>query len=507
MGATTENTRRIAKNTVFLTIRTIIVLLVTLYTSRIVLKNLGFEDFGLYDVIGRGIIVFCAFLRNALTNATSRYLTFELGKNGEKNISRVYSTAINTHIILALALFIIMEIIGVWFVNSHLVIAPDRLTAANMVFQFALAAFCVSIVQTPFNSNIIAHEKMDFYAMISIIEAALKLGVAYLLVVSPIDKLVSYGALLWIVSLVITMIYMLYCRHTFHDTVYDRKCWDKELAISFSKYSGWSLVVNGADSFSQQSISIFFNWFIGLTANAALGIASQINLAISKFLSTFTQAFNPQIIKSYASRDTDYFNKLVLSTSKISCFIFLFIAIPATINIDYVLQIWLGEYPEHTARFVRVIMIYYFFDSFQTPLISALHATGNLKVHQIMIGAVKLLSIPTMYFAVKYSSNGTYGLAIWAGLNGVCAAARTIYMKRLIHLDLKLYWRKVMLPVLCVGTISFPIPLLLERYLGGTIIGFLTSCIASVIICAAACYIFLNKDERRVIQRRKRVTD
>lgn len=502
MGATTENTRRIARNTIFLTIRTIIVLLVTLYTSRIVLKNLGFDDFGLYDVVGRGIIVFCAFLRNALTNATSRYLTFELGKNGEQNISRVYSTAINTHIILALALFVIMEIIGVWFVNGHLVIAPDRLAAANWLFQFALITFCISIVQTPFNSNIIAHEKMDFYAMISIIEAVLKLGVAYLLVASPIDKLVSYGALLWIVAIVITAIYILYCHHTFHDTVYDRKCWDKKLALDFSKYSGWSLVVNGADSFSQQSISIFFNWFIGLTANAALGIASQINMAINKFLSTFTQAFSPQIIKSYASQNTDYFNKLVISTSKISCFIFLFIAIPATINIDYVLQIWLGEYPVHTAQFVRVIMIYYFFDSFQAPLISALHATGNLKIHQLMIGAVKLLSIPAMYFAIKYSSDGTYGLAIWAGLNGVCAIARTIYMKHLIHLDLKLYWRKVILPILCTGTISFPIPLLLERYFGVTLIGFLTSCTASVIICATTCYIFLNKDERRVFQRR-----
>lgn len=493
--ASNSTAKKLAENTMFLYFRMILVLIGTLYMSRIVLKVLGFDDYGIYNLVG-SVVVFFTFLRSALTNATYRYLAYSLGEGHIDEMKRIYSMAINCHIILAIILWIIMEVGGVWFLNHYLNIPDGRLEAANWVFQFSLLTFCISIVQTPYHSNIIAHEKMNFYAIVSIVETGLKLGVAFALTYSPIDKLILYSVLLLIVSVLVFITYIIYCSLTFKDAVYI-KYWDKSTAIKLSSYSGWSMLVNGADLCSQQCISVYFNWFVGVVGNAALGISNQVNSGINMFVSNFSQAFNPQIIKSYASKNYNKFISLIFTTSKISYVLFLILAIPISVNIEYILNLWLGEYPIITPSLVRVTMIFYLFDSFQVPLWQAVHATGNLRDHQIMIGTIKALAIPLTYLVFVFGGEPTTALGVWAALNGVCALGRTIYMRRLINLDLVNYSKDVIFRLLLMTIVCLPLPIYVTYCYGVGLVSTLYSSISAVIcICLFSYFIVFNKEEK-----------
>lgn len=491
----TSNVKQLARNTIFLYFRMILVLLVTLYTSRVVLKVLGFEDFGLYNLVG-SVVVFLSFFKNALTNATYRYLAFSIGENNIVELKRVYSMAINSHILLAVILWLVMEVIGIWILNFHLNIPSDRITAANWVFQFSLLTFCVGVVQTPFHSNIIAHERMNFYAIVSIVEVLLKLATVWLLALSPIDKLISYGLLLLIVAILIFATYAFYCKKSFVNTKYIR-CWDKEWIYKFMSYSGWNLFVNGADVCTQQSFSIFFNWFVGVIGNAALGLSNQVNSGINMFVANFSQAFNPQIIKSYAAKNYDYFIKLIFTMSKISYILFFIIAIPIIVNIEYILTIWLGDYPPLTPNLVKVTMLFYLFDSFQIPLWQGVHATGKIRNHQIIVGSIKFLSIPLAYAAFKFNGSPILAMGIWAGLNGVCAIARTIYVHYLYGLDILKYFKEVcvrlFLMTIIVGVVALAVSSVFHQDFVGLVV---TSGILIATICLLSIVFVLNKSER-----------
>lgn len=496
--ADNSSARMLAKNTIFLYIRMVFVLIGTLYMSRIVLKVLGFEDYGIYNLVG-SVVVFFTFLRSALTNATYRYLAFSLGEGKMGDLKRIYSMAINCHVILAMSLFVIMEIIGVWFMNTHLDIPKERMTAANWVFQFSLLTFCLSIIQTPFHSNIIAHEKMNFYAVISILEMVLKLTVAFALSISPFDKLVSFGFLLFVVALIVFVSYYIYCGLTFKDTEYI-KIWDGKTAVQLSTYSGWSVLVNGADLSSQQCLSIFFNWFVGVVGNAALGISNQVNSGINMFVANFSQAFNPQIIKSYAAKNYKKFMSLIFTTSKISYILFIFLAIPISVNVEYILTLWLGEYPEITPSLIRVTMFFYLFDSFQVPLWQAVHATGNLRFHQIMIGSIKILTIPMSYVVFKFGGSPEEALGVWAALNGVCAIGRTLYMKKLINLDLIHYFKDVVLRLISLTIIALPLPIIVTKIFGENIQStFISTGIAIFVIAFVSYWLVFSREERDLL--------
>lgn len=493
------NAQRVAKNTGYLFVRTFLVLVVTLYTSRVILRTLGFEDFGLYNVVG-SVVVFFSFLQAALNNATYRYLAYELGVGNSGRLRQVYAMAINSHILLAIFLLLLLEIGGVWFVNNRLNVAPDRLEAANWVFQFSLLTFCFSVIRTPFNSNIIAHEHMNFYALVSIVEVFLKLGIVFMLVWSPIDKLITYGALLCAVSFVMLITYMAYCHITFKDCRYLRY-WDSGLLRKFLAYSGWSLSVNMADTTTQQCMSIFFFNILGSVANAALGIANQVIGALNQFLHTFTHAFNPQIIKNYAAGRYDTFMRMIFTTSKISYYLLLLLAVPVVVNIHFILHLWLGEYPDMTPFFVGVIIIYALIDAFQAPLWTSVHATGNIKVHQILMASIKILAIPAIYIALKLGYSGNVALAIWAFLNFCCAVVRTLYLRHLINLDVVAYIREVFARIIIVTAVSVPISVLISSWLGQNWVGFIVSSTVSTLLILLMVYILgLDRQERELIK-------
>lgn len=486
----------IARNAIFLYIRMIFVLIIGLYLSRVILQTLGVEDFGIYNLVG-SVVIFLNFLQAALHNATSRYLTYELGVGNVERLKTVYSMAINCHVILAVGLVIIMELAGVWFLNNHLNISKDRIVAANWLFQFSLFTFAISIVRTPFMSNVIAHERMDFYAVVSIGEALLKL-LSALSISYFSDKLIAYGGLLLLVAISISVAYLVYCIKELKDTRFSL-LWDKQLVKSFSSYSGWSLFVNGADLCTQQSITIFFNWFIGIVGNAALGVMNQVNAGLNLFVSNFCQAFNPQLIKSYANKEYSYFLKLIYSSSKISYILFIVVALPISFNLDFILRFWLGEYPVVAIDFVIATLIYQMVDSLQSPLFQSVHATGYIKVHHIIVGTLKFLTIPAIYLTLRIGMTGSFALFVWSLSNIVVSTARVIYMRSLIKLDVRLYLKDVILPLLILTIIIIVANFGVNQLVNNEVLRLSLDILITVAVIVISNFFVFNKDEKKII--------
>lgn len=488
----------VAKNTGYMFIRMILVLLVSLYTSRVVLRVLGFEDFGVYNVVG-SVVIFMAFLRMALTNATYRYLAFEIGRGSTTRLHEIYSMAINCHIILALIVVALLEVGGVWFINSHLNISSERLSAANYVFQFSVLAFAVSIIQTPFNSSIIAHERMDFYALVSIVEVLLKLAIVYLLVIASFDKLIFYGFLQFSVALIVCCCYYMYCRCMFRDCRYHR-FWNGHVAKNFISYSGWSMIVNVADISATQSMSIFLNIFLGVIANAAMGITQQVVGALNNFLQNFTQAMNPQIIKSYAAGKYEHFMNMIFTSSKLSYFLLLFVTLPVIANIDFILDVWLVEYPKETPSYIRIIVWYNLIESSQFAFLQAVHATGRIRNHQLMMSSLKFAAIPAMYLVLKEGYSGAMMIFVWVSFTAVWCTVRFLYMHYLIHMSLRAYITEVLSRISIISIVVVPSTFWLTNVMHGGLNGFLASSLFSCIVLIVFVWCFgLSKKEQQLI--------
>ena len=493
-----SKSQKVAKNTGYLFFRMILVLIVGLYTSRLVLQVLGFEDFGIYNVVG-SVVIFLSFLKMALTNATYRYLAFEIGNGNQKQLNRIYSMAISSHILLAIILVLLMEIAGVWFINYHLNIPNSRISAANWVFQFSLLAFAINIIQTPFNSNIIAHERMDFYAIISIVEVSLKLAIVYILMIIAFDKLIFYSFLVFFVSIVVFLCYVVYCRRVFKECKY-LWIWDRDIAKEFASYSGWSLIVNVADIVATQSMSIFFNIFMGVIANAAMGVMQQVVGHVSSFVSNFTQAVNPQIIKSYASKQYDYFMNLVMTSSKISCFLLLLISLPVISNIDYILELWLGDYPAETPIYIKIIIWNSLFEASQVSFLQAVHATGRIKTHQILMSIIKFAAIPVMYYVLWSGHSGSMMLIVWVAFTFLWCLVRLIYMHYLIHLSLSLYFNVVLLKIILITAFVMPLTFYASQLSDDKILNLLVSSFLSTTLLIISIWVFgLSSKEKELV--------
>lgn len=489
---------RALKNSLFLFVRMVVVLIIGLYTSRVVLRTLGFEDYGIYNVVG-SVVMFFTFLNTALTEATSRFLTYELGRGDPGKLGRTYSMAINAHIMLALLMVIILEAGGVWFVNHRLNIAPERMTAANWCFQLSVLSLAVNVMAVPFSSSIIAHEHMNCFALVSISEAVLKLGAVLALVAFKSDKLIAYSALILGVNVIVRLMYAVYCHFKLRDCRYER-CFDTKLLGQFASYSGYSLLTCSADGITMQSRNIFFNWFTGVLANAAMGVANQVMNVINGFVDTFTKAISPQIIKSYASGNGNYFMRLIFSSTKLNYLLFASISLPIALNMDFLLRVWLEEYPPYAGPFILAILLFTVFDVIQQPLWTAIHATGNIKIHEILMSSIKVLVIPVTYFALKSGLSPVVTLYIWAGFNVACAIVRTIYAHFLIKLPMRDYLKKVILPILLVTLLSVPLPLWLSTVIeNGWIRLLVTGILCLAAIGLAGYLVGLDSQEREFV--------
>ena len=345
-----ENNKRIFKNTMMLYCRMLLMLFVSLYTSRITLSTLGIENFGIYNVVG-GVVVLFSFLSSAMSSATQRFLNFELGKSDGQRVRQVFGMSLVVHAVIAIIVLFLAETIGLWFLNNKLNIPDSRMVAANWVYQLSIFGTIVGILRVPYNATIIAHERMSYYAYLGIAEAILKLVVVFTLTLVSVDKLILFAILLQSVSLLLLFVNVTYCVRKFNSAwpVFVK---DRALFCDLISFSGWSLFGAVANVSRDQGVNVILNLFYGVTANAAMGVANQVNGAVYQFVSNFQVAFSPQIVKSYSAGERGYFNSLVFNASKYSFFLMWFLSLPVLVNTDFILNLWLKNPPEYASEFV-----------------------------------------------------------------------------------------------------------------------------------------------------------
>ena len=492
-----ENTRRIAKNTVMLYIRMLLIMAVTLYTSRVVLNVLGVEDFGIYNVVG-GIVVMFSFLNGAMATSTQRFLSFSLGKNDQEQVARVFSMSMTTHISIALIVLLLAETFGLWIFYRYLNIPPERMGAAQWVYQLSVLTFCISIIRVPYNAGIIAYERMSFYAYISIVEVCLKLGMVILLQYLGSDKLILYALLMALTTGIVTFIYKLYCCKTFSVCRY-HYFWDKHLYKELISFSGWSLFGSAANVGVQQGINILLNVFFGVVTNAALGIANQVSSAVSQLVGNFQTAFNPALVKSYASGDYSYFVRLIFQTSRFSYFLLFIIALPLYLCMPFVLKVWLDIVPEYTVVFCRWMLVFVLIDAVSAPLWISVQAIGKIRSYQLLMSALIFLNIPLSWLLLRLGKDAEWVMQVRVGINLLTFICRIIYLQKRKVISSYLYLREVISPVVLVSVLSVPLPLWIGCNYAG-LKGFLLLSGVSVILSGVAIWFLgLRKSERDFI--------
>lgn len=399
MQTSQQNNKRIAKNTLLLYVRMFFVVIVGLYTSRVVLNTLGVSDYGIYNVVG-GIVTVLSFLNSGMVTSSQRFISYWLGKGDEEKLSVVFSTSVNIHAAIAIIIFVAAETIGLWFVNTHLNIEMGRMSAANWVYQLSVFSFMVSIMSVPYNSCIVAHEHMNAFAYISILEIFLKLGIVFLLLVVENDKLIVYAILVFCVSLFIRFCYTLYCRHHFRECKY-HLIYDKSLCRSMFSFAGWSVVGNLGFSFKDQGSNIILNMFFGTAVNAARGVAMQVSGIINTFSSNFAMSMNPQITKQYAAGEIQRCLNLVYVGARLSFFLLSIVSIPFIINSDYILNLWLGLVPLYTKEFIVLSLLQTLLYTLSGTTSVALQARGEIKTFQIGVCVIMLSELPIAYILMR----------------------------------------------------------------------------------------------------------
>lgn len=403
MPETVLNNRRIAKNTLFLYFRQILVIVVSLYTVRVVLAALGVEDYGVYNVVG-GFVAMFNVLSGALSVAISRFITYEMGQEQEENklrLQKIYSSSVIIQIGMGLFIVLLLSTFGIWFVKEQLVIPQERLDAAVCVLLLSSVSFFVNLLSVPYNALIIAHEQMKAFAYISIVEAVLKLTVAFLLIVLSMDKLVLYGICMVLVSCIVCLSYVLYCKRHFEECRFVLK-FDAKLLSRMFAFSGWAFLGNGSFVVKEQGVNILLNMFCGPAVNAARGITIQVTAAVTMFVSNFMQAVNPQITKSYSSGNLENMRHLVFNSSRFSFFMLLLLGLPLMKNIDYILSLWLVSVPEYTGSFIQLLLVFCLMDCVVQPLMIGLLAEGNIRAYEIALVVLNAGNIILSYFALKH---------------------------------------------------------------------------------------------------------
>lgn len=380
-------------------IRMLLVMLVALYTSRITLNVLGFEDYGIYNVVG-GVIVMLSFLNAAMVQATQRHLAYELGLKEKGNISQIFSTSLQVHGTIAIGIIIVAETLGLWFLNTQMTIPEGKMGAANLVYQISIINFALSVFFAPFNASIIAHEKMAIYAYVGIIEVVLKLLVSVSLIWIPFDKLQLYAVLILAVHVIVAGIYFVYCQRHYEECRF-KLMWDKRKYIGMFSFGGWNIFGSCAWIGRSQGMNLILNMFFGPVINAAYGIANQVNVALNGFVQNFMTALNPQLVKSYASNDFDNFNRLLDQGCKFSFLLFFLLAAPILFVTEPLLTFWLKNVPDYSVIFTRLIVIITLIDSYTYAIGGAVQATGKIKMYQIVVGLTILLCVPVGWVALK----------------------------------------------------------------------------------------------------------
>lgn len=490
--------KRIAKNTLLLYLRMLLLIIVGLYTSRVVLLTLGISDYGIYNVVG-GFVSMIAYMNTVFVAATQRFLSYSLGENDKDKLKKMFCTSLTVHLILACIIFIIAETLGVWVVNAQLVIDPTRTISANWVYQCSVLSLLFTIVGIPYNACIVAHEHMNVYAYISIFDAVAKLVVVFALWLIDADKLIMYSILLVGVSIIDVAFVCFYCRKKFNESHYEFLL-DKQLIKKMTSYAGWTAIGTLGFTFKDQVLNIILNLFFGTVVNAARGVAVQVNGIVNQFASNFFMAVSPQITKQYASGNIDGSIKLVYSSAKFAFFLLSIIIIPFSMNMDFVLKLWLGIVPNYASEFLQIILISTLIGALSTSTTTAIQATGNIRNFQLGISLIFLCELPIAYFMLS------------KGYSPYCAALPSI-VTQLKILFFRFYILTKQVPGYSFKYFIYSVVLRSMLVIGGCfaiahyVIGFMEPCLMTllnssiVIIFFTSLVIYLgglNNDEKQV---------
>lgn len=478
MSVNTENSKRLAKNTILLYIRMALIMVVTLYTSRVVLNALGVEDYGIYNAVG-GFVAMFGVISNSLTAAISRFITFELGKGDYEKIKDVFSTSVIIQLIIVGIILLICETLGLWFLNAKMTIPLERLTAANWVYQLSLITFVINIISVPYNACIVAHEKMGVFAAIGVFQALGTLLIAFLINSTPIDGLVFYSILMALLAVIIRMLYGYYCKKNFSECTF-RWVFKKNLMTEIFSFAGWNFIGSTSAVLRDQGINILLNLFCGVSVNAARGIAMQVSNAVMQFSNNFMTALNPQITKSYAIGDKEYLMKLVFQGSRLSFYLLLFISLPLIIETETVLALWLKTVPAHTILFVRLTLIYVMVESISFTLITLLLSTGKIRKYQISVGGLQLLNFPMAYIILKMGFMPEYTVIVSILIAIITMQLRLKLLQTLVGINPFAFLSNVVLNVLLVSCVSLVLPLFINYLLPSSFIKFSTN----IVLCA-----------------------
>lgn len=494
-----ENSRRIARNTVLLYFRMFLLMAVGLFASRVILRALGENELGIYSTVA-GVVTMFSILTGSMSSAISRFITFELGKK-EKDLQKVFSTAVAIQFILAAIIVVLAEPAGLWYISHKMVLPPDRIAAAQWVLQFTILSFIIQLISVPYNADIIAHERMDAFAWISIFEALGKLAVAFAIMISPIDKLIFYAAMLAIVSLLTRMAYAVFCKRHFEESRAGAHL-DGTTFRSMFSFAGWNFIGAGSGVLRDQGGNLLLNAFFGPIANAAWFFANQVNGAVQKFVTSFTTALNPQITKSYASGDREYMMRLIFRGSRLSIWLLLLVVYPIIFNAGFLVDLWLGasQAPENTVVFIRLVLIYIMIEAVSYTMVTAMLSTGNIRNYQLLVGGLQLLNLPVDYILLRMGAPAEVIYYVAGGVAILCLSARLFMLRKMIALPVGRFLREVLSRELVVAGLALIVPLLLSRSTLEGWGGFLISVLATEISsCTIIWFIGCDHDEKDII--------
>lgn len=454
-------------------------MLVSLYTSRVILQALGEVDFGIYNVVG-GVIVLFTFINGAMTTATQRYLISTLGEGDDQKLTHVFSQAVLAHILISIIVVLLGETIGLWIVENKLNIPDGHETTAFWVYQLSIFTAVLSIIRCPYNASIIAYEKMSFYAWLSIIESILKLIVSFIILIDISDRLILYAILLASVSFIITLLYYFYCLKKFPVIRFKYRN-DNKLLKEISLFSIWSLLGNASTVAVNQGAAVILNIFFGVVANAALGIANQINAVAGSFVSNFQTAFMPQITKSYVNNDYGYLRSLILRSSRYSFLLLFIVSFPIYYNCEYILGLWLESVPSFTAGLVRVIILCSIFDALSGPLWMSALARGGIRNYQIFISIISLLNIFLLYFAAKIGCNPVLAFGTKVIVLFLLYLYRLIYLDNVVVIKISQWFRSVYGRIMLIIIVSTGLSYIIS-YISFSFLRLLVDCIVGLLL-------------------------
>lgn len=490
-----NNSKRIVKNTGFLYIRMLLLLCINIYTSRVILENLGITDYGIYNVVG-GLTSMFAFFQSSLANATQRFMSVELGKGTTEGARKVFSQFFFIYLFFVLIILIALETVGYWFVVTKLNIPPDRQDASICVFHMTVISMCATLLGTSFNSCIIAHEDMSFYSYVGVFEGIMKLIIAYAIVVSEFDRLVTYGFLLMLVVIGIQSSYALRCYVKYIETKVSWY-WDRSTIKKMGKFFSWNFLGTIIYMTKDQFVNILINIFFGPAINAARGVCFQLNGVLSNFTSSIFTSVQPQIVKNFAINNRDYLHKLVFSSSKYSVMCFWFVSFPVMLNIDFLLSIWLEDVPEYTGIFTIWVLI----DSLLVQLTNApwgvALASGNLKQYTLYGNGALLLIFPMSYTALYFGCSAVSVFVITAIIRSLQVTLVVKEANRLSDFGIVNYLLQVIVPLVKVVALSSPLPIFAVYLIKGDILTFFVTSALSIVCSGIAIWkAGLSENER-----------